>query len=193
MVKIGFVVEDDAMRLIIESTAFTQFLESLGIEPVGVFSADGRDWFRHKNEKIKSFMMIFQQREADFIYFLMDLEADSCITISKDKIYKYTDNQVSIIVVKAIESWFLADSKTLSSIFNQEYYYSNPELMEAAPFDILREEFISLTGRGIGKRRNLHTKMMISNGFSVVNSASHTECRSAKYFINSLKENRNKV
>ena len=65
--------------------------------------------------------------------------------------------------------------------------------MEDSPFDILRKEFINYTGRGIGKRRNLHTKMMISNGFSVVNSANHTECRSAKYFINSLKENRNKV
>ena len=193
MVKIGFVVEDDAMRLVIESMSFTHIIESLGIESVGVFSADGRDWFRHKNEKINSFMMIFQQSGADYIYFLMDLEDDSCITLSKKKIYKYSDNQVSIVVVKAIESWFLADSQTLSSIFNQEYYYSNPELMDATPFDTLREEFIRLTGRGIGKRRNLHTKMMISNGFSVVNAASHTDCRSAKYFINSLKENRNKV
>jgi len=38
--------------------------------------------------------------------------------------------QITIIAAKAIESWFLADSETLSDLFNEEYEHVNPENIE---------------------------------------------------------------
>jgi hypothetical protein len=187
MVKLGFVVEDDAMRIVLESANFQKFINDLGIISVGIFSADGRDWFRYKNDKIGSFINILKDRQADYIFFLMDKENDICITYSKENISNYADNQIDMIVDKAVESWFLADSSTLSKVFNTDYYCAAPESNDGLPFEKLRDDFMKYTGRGISKRRNFHTKYLISKGFSVVNAANHNNCKSANYFLQKLK------
>ena len=98
--------------------------------------------------------------------------------------------QINIIAVKAIESWFLADSITLSIIFNiKNYQYNDPEGMTEKPFEILKSEFIkNCEGRGISKRRNLHASKMINNGFSIQNASDHPNCPSAKYFLQKLSQ-----
>ena len=119
------------------------------------------------------------------------VEDDPCISFAKANIYIYDrKKQIIIIAVKAIESWFLADSITLSNIFNEDnYQYNNPEEMEEKPFEILKSEFIkNREGRGISKRRNLHASKMINNGFSIQNAASHPNCPSAKYFLQKLSQ-----
>lgn len=53
-------------------------------------------------------------------------------------------------------------------------------------FDVLRNEFLENTERGLAKRGNRHAKYIIDNGFSIKNAANHPNCPSAKYFLEKL-------
>jgi len=53
---------------------------------------------------------------------------------------------------------------------------------------VLKKEFIKHTGKGLSKKRNLHVKYIINNGFSLQNAAKHPNCPSAKYFLKKLSE-----
>ena len=91
-----------------------------------------------------------------------------------------------IIVVKAIESWFLADTKAISSYFEQDsYFHGLPESIEK-PFDYLKQQSIDIKKRGISDKL-IFAGIMLKNGFSIENAANHPNCPSAKYFINKLK------
>ena len=119
------------------------------------------------------------------------VEDDPCISFAKANIYIYDrKKQIIIIAVKAIESWFLADSITLSNIFKEDnYQYNNPEEMEEKPFEVLKREFINHRGgRGISKKRNRHASLIINGGFSIQNAANHPNCSSAKYFLQKLSQ-----
>ena len=188
MVKIGFIVEGGAEKIIISSKSFYDFLKSKNIEIIDIFDAEGEGNFKVSNHKIEQFFKILNNRNVDYIIILTDLEEDPCISYTKDKIFIYNkDKQKTIVSVKTIESWFLADSKTLSKIFKtNDYYFENPEITINKPFEIIKEEFIKHTGRGISKSRNRLAKKMLNNGFNILNSASHPNCRSAKYLIEFL-------
>ncbi len=191
MIKVGFIVEDKPYQKFIESENFLELLASLDIELAGVsFSPDGRDRFFSKNTKIQSFYRILKDKNADYIFILIDKEDDPCIGGLKERIFSYNeDKQINIIAVKAIESWFLADSLTLSGIFNKGYHCTNPEGMAEKPYEKLKSEFISNRGgRGIGKKRSIHASLIINNGFSIQNAAKHPNCPSAKYFLKKLSE-----
>jgi len=63
-----------------------------------------------KKEKINNFIRSIKAMEADYIY-LTDINDSPCVTIKKRKIqskYKNIDNDKIIVVVKEIESWYLA-------------------------------------------------------------------------------------
>jgi len=191
MSKVGFIVEDKPYQKLIESKNFKELLSNVSLELVGVYiSPDGRDRLFGKNEIIQKFFNILNNQGANNIYVLIDNEDDPCISFTKERIHIYDEKkQINIIVVKAIESWFLADSVTLGKIFGKEdYQFGNPEECEGNPFDKLKEEFISHLGRGISKRRNLHANKLLSNGFSLINAANNPNCPSAKYFINKLSQ-----
>jgi len=53
---------------------------------------------------------------------------------------------------------------------------------------MLNEEFFNHTGKGLSKRRNLHAKYLINEGFSIENVAKHPNCPSAKYFLKKFSE-----
>ncbi|MCD4729894.1 MAG: DUF4276 family protein [Bacteroidales bacterium] len=192
MSKVGFIVEDKPYQKFIESENFIELLSNLNVELTGVHkSPNGRDCFFSENGDIQSFVKILKDKETDYIFILIDKEDDPCISFSKGRIHVYEQNiQINIIAVKAIESWFLADSETLSCIFNvNNYQYNDPEGMTEKPFEILKSEFIkNREGRGISKKRNLHATKMINNGFSLENAAKHPNCPSAKYFLQKLSQ-----
>jgi len=128
--------------------------------------------------------------EADFIILLTDLDEDVCITKTKERIKDNLPNHAIIIVsVKAIESWFLADSKTLSSVFNKEFEYELSEKTTKEPIEILNELFQLEIGRGNSRKKLRFAKYMLKSGFDLNNAAKHPNCPSPKkYFINKLKE-----
>jgi hypothetical protein len=57
---------------------------------------------------------------------------------------------------------------------------------EANPFELIKQELIRLTGRGVMDKVFLVRKML-RNNFSVINAAAHPNCSSAKYFVDKLK------
>jgi len=63
-----------------------------------------------KKEKIDNFIKSIKAIKADYIY-LTDINNSPCITAKKEKTqskYKNIDNDKVIVVVKEIESWYLA-------------------------------------------------------------------------------------
>ena len=189
MVKIGFIVEGGAEEIILKSEKFQDFANSNNLEITGVHDAKGKGNFTTYSKKVNSFVEILKDRLTQYIIIVTDLENDPCITYTKNSVNKYDVNiQLELVSVKAIESWFLADSKTLSKIFETNFHFSNPEETDKLPFDQIKEIFFNLTGRGISKSKNMLAKKMIKNGFSVLNAANHPKCKSAKYFIDKLTE-----
>ena len=187
MVKVGFIGEGKTERMILVSEAFLLFLKKNNIETVGAFDAGGGSNFKRERKEIISFFEIFSDRNADFVFLLTDLEDDPCITETKSKIHKFCkERQIEIIAVKAIESWFLADSDSLSKIFKKKYYFECPEKTNGKPFFVIKNELFNNLGRGISKDRL--TRKMLNHGFTIENAAKHNNCDSAKYFINKLKE-----
>lgn len=189
MVKVGFIVEGDAEVRVFESNDFKNTLKKFGIKSVGIFNAQGKSNLTSFQNEIDSFFKILKDKKADKIIVLIDKEEDPCITLTKENLNYKNEVFLKIVVVKAIESWFLADSKALSKLFDiQNYCFENPENIEGNPFDALKNEFLTHTKRGISKTRNMHTKKMLNNGFSISNAALHPNCHSAKYFLSKLKE-----
>ncbi len=75
----------------------------------------------------------------------------------------------------------------MSSFINDpEFVYGHPEAI-ADPYEEIRAIRYATTGRGFGSKPIL-AKQMVKNNFSILKAAQHTECSSAKYFLNKIAE-----
>lgn len=188
MVKnVGFICEGECEKIIIESPAFQHFLAELKLKCVKTIDAAGNGNLLPKN--LSNHIETMIRNEAETIIVFTDLDEDVCITLTKNRI-NFLQNKIEIVIsVKAIESWFLADSGTLSTIFQKQYEFPNPESTTGKPIDTLREQFIlhRAKGRGFGDSKPHLAKLMLKNGFSILNSAKHPNCPSAKYFVDKLR------
>ena len=182
MVKIGFICEGETEKLIIESENFQTYLHKNNLALVNAIDATGNGNLLPKN--IQPFIEILKDDGAEIIFILTDLDRDKCITKTKERI-NAPEDIVVIISVQQIEAWFLADSNTLSAIFKCRYVYDNPE-KEIYPGKKLKEIFIEKTGRGNMESKPRFAKWMIKQGFSILSAAQHSNCNSAKYFINAF-------
>lgn len=182
MVKIGFICEGETEKIIVQSESFHTFLLENNLELVNAIDATGNGNLLPKN--IQPFIEILEDDGAELIFIVTDLDTDKCITKTKERI-NAPEDIVVIISIHQIEAWFLADSKTLSSIFKSNFIFTNPET-EIYPREKLKEIFLEKTGRGIGESKPALAKRMIRQGFSVLNAAQHVNCNAAKYFVNAL-------
>lgn len=182
MVKIGFICEGDTERKIIESTAFQQTLSNCGLICVmPIENADGNgNLLPHNIEPIREKLFT---AGAKVIFVLTDLDQDACITMTKQRVSNLPD-QLIIIAVKAVEAWFLADSGLLSRLIGTEIRVDQPE-REEQPFETIRQLFIRATGRGVGTKHILATRL-IKYGFTIEQAAQHPNCPSARYFLTKL-------
>lgn len=182
MVNVGFICEGDTERKIIESTAFQQTLNDLGlicIKPVE--DADGNgNLLPHNIEPIRAKLFA---AGANVIFVLTDLDQDADIKVTKQRISERS-NQIIIIAIKAVEAWFLADSVLLSRLMNAEIHVNYPE-NEPQPFETIRRLFVDKTGRGVGTKHILATRL-IKYGFTIEQAARHPNCLSARYFLTKL-------
>lgn len=192
MVKVGFIVEGDTEKQIVSSESFKTFCRSKGIEVLsGVLPANkkerGKDVFKNE-EKLASFTALLYDMGADFVFCMRDLEDSPCITSAKDEI-KSTDEKVKkVIVVKQIETWFLADVSLMKKYFGDNLLTIFPEVavpeIISKPEEKLKEISVATrNGRGIGDKL-LFAKRLIMNGFSIEHSAQNSQ--SAAYFLNKL-------
>ncbi len=186
MVKIGFIVEGDSDAIILRSDNFKNYLRNKGVDFVEEIAYSGGNG-NLLPQNLPQFSDILRGEGATHIIILTDLDEDMCITKTKERI-NAPANHTIIVSVKAIESWFLADSKTLSNIFKKNYYFDLPEQTPNTPFEKLKTEFLAHTGRGIGNYKTLLAKRMVREGFEINNAANHPNCPSSNYFLNKIKE-----
>ena len=194
MVKVGFLIEGDTERVIVQSEAFQDLCKSLGIEVIrSVFPPHkkerGKDIFKNP-EKIASFINILSDMGASVIFCIRDLEDLPNISIAKDEIASMDKRITKIIVVRKIESWFLADIATIEKYFNNAVTSQFPEVqfpeLLFKPDEKLKEVSVATrNGRGIGDKL-LFAKSLVRNGFSIQRAAAHPNCPSATYFLNKL-------
>jgi hypothetical protein len=188
VVKIGFVVEGDTEKLLIESILFHKWAAQNQIE-IGtpVINAGGGGNLCAKNIG-KYIDACLTQVKPDKLVVLTDLECEPCITQVKQRI---GDERVTKIFVarKAIEAWFLADTEAMCSwLENPEFSENFPEQTLAMPWERLREVSKTFHKRDPGGKV-LFTRNMINRfSFSIERAATHPQCQSAKYFLEKLKE-----
>lgn len=187
MVKIGFIVEGDSEKLILESQAFKDFLSANQIDYVPeIVNAEGGGNLLPHN--LKKYTQSLADKGANRFVILTDLETDPCVTETKNRISAPTATHSVIVSRKAIEAWYLADDDLMSKFFKKKYSCEFPEKTQSMPFDHLRAEFISHTGRGLSSSKPVVARRMINEGFTVENAAKHENCPSAQYFLNKIKE-----
>lgn len=180
--KSWFICEGDTEKIIIESPVFRSFLKDNQLEFLKAFDATGNGNLLPEN--IKPMINNLLEEGAEKIFVLTDLDNDACITKTKLRI-NAPESLIVIVAIQLIESWFLADNKTMSAIFNENFSFTYPE-SAISPRQILKDLFIKKTGRGIGDSKPKFAIKMINNGFSILNAAAHPNCSSATYFIDKL-------
>ncbi len=184
MVKVGFIVEGETEKLLIDSVVFQSFLKSIYLECVSeAIDAKGNGNLLPQN--IEPFRQRLLAAKAEWIFILTDQDDDVCITKTRQRITE-RDNQTICIATQKIEAWFLADSELLGRLFKKKYYFDFPEL-EKTPFETFRKLMLEHTGRGVSKRaKTILANIVLNNGFSIQRAATHPNCYSVKYFINKL-------
>jgi hypothetical protein len=191
MIRVGFIVEGDSERIVYESEDFQNLLKRLNLTSVGVISPQTRTKF-FDPEQLKMYYENMLKNKPDKVFIIIDKENETeCLSKIKNSICCIDQqNQINIIQVITLESWFLADSVALSSAFKRNYKFETPEKTDGHPFDELQREFIVNTDRGLGlKESTLPARKMVNKyKFSVENAAKHPNCPSAKYFLDKLSE-----
>ncbi|GAB3898716.1 hypothetical protein GCM10028803_18700 [Larkinella knui] len=182
MVKAGFICEGETETIIVRSDAFQSLLNTFGIECIdSVIDASGAGNLLPQN--IEDFRQSLIDSGANQIFILTDLDDSTCITLTKQRITERL-NQTIIVSVKEVESWFLADSATMSKLLKDSFSFETPESQEN-PFSFIKKLMLKKTGAGCGSKVNLANKM-IRRGFSIENAAQHPNCPSANYFLTKL-------
>jgi hypothetical protein len=194
LVNIGFIVEGDCEKILISSPEFRAFLGGMEIDlPVDrIINAVGKNNLYHPHgdftdiqPKVESWINILEQKGAQIIFILIDLENDApCITEFKSKVYK-RHNDVVVVAKQALEAWYLSDTLAVRNYLQTNIpQIQTPESL-TDPFDHLKSLRLLHQNRGIGDKKLL-TRAMIQNGFSLLRAAEHPECLSAQYFISKL-------
>ncbi len=121
MVKVGFIVEGESAKIILESEPFKNLLSSLNLNHVEkiIDAGSGGNMLPHNRE---AYVAELKSNGATVIVILTDKEDAPCFTFVRDRI-KTKANEFVVIAEKALEAWYLADSQTLSAIFQKTYHY----------------------------------------------------------------------
>lgn len=192
MVNIGFIVEGDSERILLESEMFVNWLAENNLTcSRPIIDAEGREKL-FDSGRLDNYIRLCQRGkpEPDQIVVLLDFEDDPCFTSIKERITPTTfEKPVICIAKKAIESWYLADRQAMCEWFkSSEYNYQTPEIMDKKPHEFLKQFCEEFRVRGPGGSKPLFARNMINKyKFSIDRAASHPHCPSATYFLNKLK------
>lgn len=183
MVTVGFIVEGDTEKVLIESDNFKNWLKQQNITIYGnVLDAKGGGNLLPKN----IIPLVNQLKNADYIVILTDLEKDPNKQAVIDRIGTQ-HTQLIFIAVRAVEAWFLADSEALKNWLSVEVTEIYPEKTINMPWDRLKELANQCQQRGTGSSKPAFAKRMTKHwGFSLKRAAFHPNCPSAKEFYDGL-------
>ncbi|SOD79105.1 DUF4276 family protein [Spirosoma fluviale] len=184
MVKVGFIVEGACEKIILKATEFKAYLQSKGIEQVGdVIDMDGKGNLKSSSQRMITQVQLLRDSGAVYVVILRDMDNAKSFSAVKNEVYQAEDTEVCI-AVQELEAWFLADSNTLSTLFQTSFTCDLPETI-INPFELLVALRKQYTGRGIGDKK-VFARTMLVNGFTIENAAKHPNCPSASYFLTKL-------
>ena len=184
---VGFIVEGDSEKILVESEAFQNWLhDHCGLVVANpVVNAGGNGALC--SPKISSYVKSLKLQAApDKIVVLADLDPEECapcITRRKE-IIGMQGVDLIVIANKAPESWFLADNEAMRKwTGDSEFTEENPEKTRQMPWDRLKEIGLD-KGRGPGHSKKLFARKFIRRlGFDICRAARHPGCPSARYFM----------
>lgn len=181
MVRMGFIVEGDSEKIIVESEKFRQFLTLNEAELVTpVINAKGGGNLLPDN--IDAFLDVLEQKQAEVIIVLTDLENEANSEAVQTRI---ANERISVVfvAVKALEAWFLADTEAMRLWLEEDDFLEPfPENTPAMPWDRLKQIAVELGKRGPGNKVGF-AKKMIKQGFSINRAAQHPQCSSARALV----------
>lgn len=186
MVSVGFIVEGDTEKILIDSESFRAWAKMQGIDIcTPVIDAKGGGNLLPQN--MEPMLTQLRRQSPDHIVILTDLEDAPNQEAVRQRI-KSTDIALVFIAVKAIEAWFLADSLALQKWLGLDQVYEPyPEATQSMPWLRIKALAAELKVRGPGSAKNAFAKRMVNSyGFSIANAAQHPECPSAKDFYDGL-------
>lgn len=184
MVKIGLIVEGDCERIVLKHESFTNFLLKNNIEQAGdIINLGGKG--NLNTARMETQVRLLRDQGAERVFVLRDMDNAPCLTAVKQEVYQAPDVNVCV-AVKELEAWFLADSETLTTIFQIDFTFSFPEI-EPNPLETLKRLRLQHRKTGISDKK-LFAKTMVREGFTVERAAAHPHCPSARYFLTKLKE-----
>ena len=187
MVTVGFVVEGDSDKYLVESELFRTWLrEECNLKVVDkVANAKGNMRSRYIEDQVR---LLRQDTNPDKVVVLADLDPDErvqCVQARKELIGSKGIDLV-IIAKKALESWFLADTEAMRRWLDDDTFCEDdPETLTGMPWDQLKELGRKI-GRGPGTKGSFPRKFILRHGFDVRRAAQHANCPSACYFVERL-------
>lgn len=182
MVTVGFIVEGSSEKIVVESAPFVEWLASCGIRG-GKQVIDARG--NLGRDRIAELARLLRKADdVDKIVLLRDLDPDTITQCISERKKESAADSVDLVVIakKAIESWFLADSRSMRKWTGEATFFEpDPEGTPGMPWERLKD-IGRQSGRGPGHTKLVFAKKMVKLGFSVVRAAAHPACRSASYF-----------
>ncbi|WP_310587266.1 DUF4276 family protein [Fibrella aquatilis] len=185
--RIGIIVEGDCERIVLKSIAFRNYLALKKIELVDdIINMGGKGNLTQSSKRMLSQVQTLRDLGADHIVVLRDLdEPESLESVARIKAeIQRADNMSVCLAIQELEAWFLADSATLSILFNTAFYCEKPQIINK-PAIHLSELRMTYIQRGISDKKGF-ASAMINNGFTIERAAVHPNCPSARYFLSTL-------
>lgn len=184
--KLGFIVEGDSEKIMLESAGFKRWANAAGLEicsPVINAKGGGNLLPHHMGPMLTQ----LNRSAPDHVVILTDLDAAPDVATVKARI---TDRhtQLIFVAVKALESWFLADTQAMRSWLKQPNFFEpTPEQTVGLPWDRIKELANALGARGPGPSKVLFAKKLCgAHGYQISNSSAHPACPSATLFHDAL-------
>ena len=186
MVRVGFIVEGDSEKVLIESEGFKLWASKQGLEicqPV-INAKGGGNLLPHHMEP-----MLGQLSRGDpqHIVVLTDLDDAPDIAAVKERITLQHTNLI-FVAVKALEAWFLADTQAMCSWLKiPSFAEPDPENTPGMPWDHLGAVAKLLGARGPGPSKVIFARNLCKlHDFQLPRAAKHPACPSARAFHDAL-------
>lgn len=187
--KVGFIVDGPSDKIVVESEPFSEWLGDRGIrrrDPVVVVGGQRRGG----GIGALSTLLRKQAGDIDYVIQLTDLDPDAgvpCIS-ARRAFVESVEVDLVVVVKKAMESWFLADSRAMRKWTKDQWFFEEePEAPPGMPWERLKEIGMGF-GRGPGSKVSFAKRFVRRYGFSILAAAEHPKCASARYFVQKLVE-----
>lgn len=184
--KIGFIVEGDSEKVLIESEGFQAWARAQGVEvcsPV-INAKGGGNLLPHH---IRPMLAQLQTSHPNHIVILTDLENAPSVAAVRSRITTQHTNLI-FVAVKALEAWFLADTGAMRRWLGEpDFFEEFPEATPGMPWERLKAVANGVGARGPGLNKVIFAKRMCRTlQFKVSEASAHPNCGSAKEFCDAL-------